>query len=88
MRHPCEPSEYQFHFGRCYLRNPRARVSELPGNNRETSQVVRYPVPNRDLDILFEVKQSRKPAEVLANVQYDKTTGTDDNKLFNPKGDT
>ena len=82
MRHPCEPSEYQFHYDRCYLRNSNGRQGESDQSANTASgsppgQVpsVRYPVPNRDLDILFEVKKSRKPGECLANIQYDKLTG-------------
>lgn len=77
MRHPCEPSEYQFHYDRRYLRtptNPQTDNNQSP-TNEKTAQTVRYPVPNRDLDILFEVKKSRKPGECVASVQYDTHTG-------------
>ncbi|XP_063689540.1 uncharacterized protein LOC134822418 [Bolinopsis microptera] len=84
MRHPCEPSEYQFHYDRSYLRTSSksgagnsAKQSVTNGNasSRSASAGPRYPMPNRDLDILFEVNKSRKPGECLANIQYDKYTG-------------
>ena len=83
VRHPCEPSEYQFHFGRSYLRETtlvsrQSPVPRIQGDNRKSGVDPlpnSYPLPNSDLDILFGVKKSTKPAEFVANVQYDKLTG-------------
>eukprot|EP00116_Pleurobrachia_bachei_P008374 sb/3468636/ len=81
MRHPCEPSEYQFNYGRTYLRGDRGgRGSGDSRPSTTTSHPPRacrdsFPIPNRDLDLMFGVPEVNRPAEFLARVKYDTVTG-------------
>eukprot|EP00116_Pleurobrachia_bachei_P009542 sb/3469804/ len=82
MRHPCEPSEYQFNYGRTYLRGDGAgrRSGDSSRPSTTTSHPPRacrdsFPIPNRDLDLMFGVPEVNRPAEFLARVKYDTVTG-------------